>query len=134
MNKFRDWIIVVVVVMAGGAFTANQLGFVGGHSDGTTTITGKQAGVAYRVALVKTHAKALREAAVEVEKPDGDIGKAMTTMQAAWQAARTEAFDKLVKPGMEEVVPEGTAKLTPSQRTRYSAFLRDMAAAEEEVR
>ncbi|MDE2104507.1 MAG: hypothetical protein KGL39_45145 [Patescibacteria group bacterium] len=136
-SKIRDWSITIVALVVGFIVVGNQLGLLPKPSDPThpQVPTAKQAGVAYRQALAKTHAQSLREFAADFEK-GMPISDAMKKRQERWQILLSSEFDKSVKPGYDDIIPDGTpdSSITPGARSRYAAFARDQASAEEEVR
>ena len=135
MNKFQSWLITIVVVAAGLAYGADHLGLIDhGDNPPVVVLTAKQIGKLSRVSFAKTHAQAIREAAIEIERPDGDMAKAKAAFSARWQELRETAFDKASAPALDEIIAPGTDKPTASQRKHYAEFLRAIATEEENVK
>ncbi|HKM54669.1 MAG TPA: hypothetical protein VJY33_14765 [Isosphaeraceae bacterium] len=85
-------------------------------------------GKAYLPQLGKVYATAWVEGAGALESGQ-PIDKALQNVSAAWDAGRTNLFDRLITPELVKILPEGQdpSAITPAQRQELSRAFRGFA-------
>lgn len=85
-------------------------------------------GRAYSASMTGSYASAWSKAASDVEA-GGPVADAIASVRPSWDAARVKAFEAVVSPAFEAIVPAGTPDdaIPPDRRTALAKAMREFA-------
>ena len=94
-------------------------GGIGPVNPSTPTFDYTKAGIQLQPALADAVATAISQAAVELRGTD-PMDQIKARCVETYRKASGQAFDAIVTPGLDQIIPPGTTAPTADQRSRYA--------------